>query len=536
MKITRLSRTNFKGLADGDITADGQDVIISGQNGAGKSSVAEIVPFVLFGKITGSIKRYENGLAPTDDNLIHGAEIEFDDGTTLRREYFWTPQGNRQNLYVNGEPVKLSNFKMHVELLTGGGGELVLNPFAFCNLPAKEQRARLVKLFGMTDERKILAAPEFANVATVLDGMPAEAFIAQTKLELRAASNEVKQIPVRLEELTRREILQPTDAQAALCKLESELQAARSERQTLTAERQPDFNFQLALTSKRLGDIERQKNFVTGNLGAAIKRRDSLRREYAQVNASKPGTCPTCGQKIPTEQFNRKRAEKLSTIVADGKRAAAEVAELEQNLRELDAETADLKREADDLRRQSQTQSPDTRREQLAALDKRIDELERRRAELRLTANTCERVDALRAREVELNKRIARMEGNIALVEQFLQRKIEIIEDEIGAHFEHVKFKLFDCLITTGEIRPTCEATLNGVPYSALSKGERLKAALDIFRTLQSLFGVELPLIIDDAESYTQNSWVDLPNQKFFFRVTDEPELSITISKARRAA
>ena len=38
MKITRMNWTNFKGLVDGEIVADGCDVIVSGRNGAGKSS------------------------------------------------------------------------------------------------------------------------------------------------------------------------------------------------------------------------------------------------------------------------------------------------------------------------------------------------------------------------------------------------------------------------------------------------------------------------------------------------------------------
>ena len=73
------------------------------------------------------------------------------------------------------------------------------------------------------------------------------------------------------------------------------------------------------------------------------------------------------------------------------------------------------------------------------------------------------------------------------------------------------------------------------MPYSALSKGERLQAALDIFATLQRKFKVELPLILDDAESYTSGSLKQLPNQKIFFRV-DEGKLAIKFTEERIAA
>ena len=60
MKIKTISWTNYKGLTDGEIFAKCGDVVISGRNGAGKSSIASVIPFVLFGKVTGTLRRYED--------------------------------------------------------------------------------------------------------------------------------------------------------------------------------------------------------------------------------------------------------------------------------------------------------------------------------------------------------------------------------------------------------------------------------------------------------------------------------------------
>ena len=94
---------------------------------------------------------------------------------------------------------------------------------------------------------------------------------------------------------------------------------------------------------------------------------------------------------------------------------------------------------------------------------------------------------------------------------------------------------MFELVQSTGEYKPTCAAMLHGVPYAALSKGEQLKAALDIWRTLQKVYGVELPLMIDDAESYTRNSFVDVPNQLWLFKVSDEERLVIEVKKEARS-
>ena len=76
---------------------------------------------------------------------------------------------------------------------------------------------------------------------------------------------------------------------------------------------------------------------------------------------------------------------------------------------------------------------------------------------------------------------------------------------------------------------------IDGVPYSSLSKGEKFKAALDILNALQSKFQRQFPLMIDDAESYTSNSFVELPNQLFLFKVT-ETDLQVSVNQGRVAA
>ena len=72
---------------------------------------------------------------------------------------------------------------------------------------------------------------------------------------------------------------------------------------------------------------------------------------------------------------------------------------------------------------------------------------------------------------------------------------------------------MFDSFKVAEGVKECCEPYLNGVPYVALSKGEQLKVSLDILKALQRAFGIELPVFIDDSESYTSNSFVDLPNQ-----------------------
>ena len=133
-----------------------------------------------------------------------------------------------------------------------------------------------------------------------------------------------------------------------------------------------------------------------------------------------------------------------------------------------------------------------------------------------------------------LNGQIAHLETQLTAAQENRRSRLLQAESNVNAQFNFVKFKLFKVL-ANGELKEDCTAMLDGVPYASLSKGEKLKAALDILRTLQKKFRIEAPLFLDDAESYTANSFVDVPNQMFWFRVTDTG-LRITVLSGDEAA
>ena len=586
MRINRISWTNYRNLADDELIADGADMLITGRNGTGKTSIAGIVAFVLFGENADKSKCYDDGLLPTDDGLIHGAEVEFDNGTTLRREYFWKGKGNTNKLFVDGVPVSKTDFEFTIRDMTKGADEILFNPFTFPTLKKDEQRALLTKIFVKGSDEKLLNTDEFADVKNFLRGLTAAKFItdnARTVKRLRKTSEEftaritelqtqldgktndpetVKQLEMKLAMLTdeRGKIFSTPDTSASA--ITEQIATLREERAKIRAAAQNDFAYELTQAQRRLDNLKQQ-------LPGATTKQKKLREDFLSLKASKPGKCPTCGQAIPVEQFTAKRDARiekiieqfttkrdaqLAEIVAEGKQATKDVDDLTADLNETAAQIKNL-----EAKKQAQATENATRSERIAEIERRIAELSGEQSKLQADAELKrreqfdkidrqitdvreqlltfraaqelrDRVDQLRDQQRKTNEELATVEYQIDRAKIFQQRKIELVEGAINSKFEHVQFKLFDVLISTGEVKPTCEPMLHGVPYSSLSKGERLKAALDIFNTLQKFYGVELPLIIDDAESYTLNSLLDLPNQKFFFRV-EECELTIKAEK-----
>lgn len=532
MKIKKLKWRNYKGLADGEIIADGHDVIISGRNGSGKSTIAEMLPFVLFGKTTGTLKRYDEHGLTIRDKQLHGAEIEFDDGLKLRRLITDSSTGGiTTKLFINGAPAQKRQFDSKVETITNGAGELILNPFAFFGMTAKEKRNFVARTFGALSEREILSTPEHADLATILDGMTAEAFIAYSKSELRQLKATASEYPARIEELERQLANVPADADGELKRIDTELETKRAELPKLLAA-----SYQPPAPTQRISELERQESYLTRQLERETTRIETLRAEYKKVYATRPGNCPTCNQPMPLDLFEAKRGEKLMSIELEGKAVATQIGEFKTELANMRAELETLRAQAAELKTQAEqsAKSEAERRERLTILQNEINVLESSKVQIKAAMTIGKRVEELKKQERDLNVEIVELEGKLNRAEKFQHEKILRFEEQINANFEHVRFKLFDTLID-GTPREVCEAMIDGVPYASLSKGEKLKAALDIWRAIQNHYGADLPLIIDDAESYTANSLVDVVNQKIVLRVS-ETDLQIEAGERQLAA
>ncbi len=531
MLINRICWQNFKGLQDGAINADGHDVIVKGRNGSGKTSLAEIPAFVLFGKVTGSVKAYDNGIAPTDDRVVHAAEISFDSGDTLRREISWKGNCNSATLYINGDKVSAAEFNGHVRDLTNGGGYPLFNPFAFCELSAADQRNFLIKNFGGNDH-DIFNLPEFKDAEKIFGGFSADVFKQQAKRELKNAKSDAATIPARIDEIIKQRANLPDNLVSERMRLVAEIMNVQNELKSFASNTTTNLKSEYNGVIRPISATKRIKDQLERQLLSAKASLDIARQQYRDVKNAQPGKCPTCGQNMPLQLFKSQQAEKLKSICEEGNRYKADVETLQTDLANVTTELESLDKRAKQLAAQIQAQADNDaeRAERISRLNDKLTSLNFQLADVNKAIENQSRLDELNSIGKQLGRRITELEGNINLAERFQQRKIELLESSINDQFKFVSFKLFNLVITTGELKPTCEPLLNGVPYLALSSGEKLKCALDILNTLQTLYNVQMPLFIDNAEAYTMNSFVELPNQKFLFRV-DESDLSIDIKE-----
>jgi exonuclease SbcC len=113
------------------------------------------------------------------------------------------------------------------------------------------------------------------------------------------------------------------------------------------------------------------------------------------------------------------------------------------------------------------------------------------------------RVDELKKEERELAIKIAEIENNQMLVDDFTSHKVASVEASIARIFGEVKFRMFTQQLNGG-LDETCEAVVAGVPYQDLNNAAKINAGLICINVLANSIDVNAPIFIDNAESVTR--------------------------------
>lgn len=110
------------------------------------------------------------------------------------------------------------------------------------------------------------------------------------------------------------------------------------------------------------------------------------------------------------------------------------------------------------------------------------------------------RIQELEQEEKDLAIMQAELEGQDFLCEEFIRTKVELLEGNINRKFKGLTFKLFDQQINGG-LTETCEALIDGVPFTAANTASQINAGLQIINTLCEHYDVTAPIFVDNAES-----------------------------------
>lgn len=159
-------------------------------------------------------------------------------------------------------------------------------------------------------------------------------------------------------------------------------------------------------------------------------------------------------------------------------------------------------------------------------LQAQLDEANKAIAQVANNVAIDDRIETLRDEQKEIGQKVADQEQMLYLLEEFIRFKLNKVSESINSHFKTVNFKLFEMQLNGG-MKDCCECTVNGVPYSTLNSGHRIVAGLDIIQSLSELYGVSVPIFVDNAESLNEFNVPDMDAQLILLSVSEDKQLKV---------
>lgn len=316
-------------------------------------------------------------------------------------------------------------------------------------------------------------------------------------------------------------------------------------------------------------DIERKSN-----------EKNRLAEKWKKVNAEtfdeSTTICPTCNRQLPDdeieqlrESFEKSKAERLAKIVTDGNNAKSEIEteksvienlkkcneenlakkqNLEQEIAELEKQLAEIPSSVDvsqtdeykeiekkiaekELALSKMNNASEIRRSldiESQELNSHLLEIEKKIALAEKNTEIDDRIEELKAEQKDVAQKVADQEKMLYLLEEFIRYKMDKVSTDINKQFDGINFKLFENQLNGG-LKETCELTVNGVPYGSLNNGHRIIAGLQIIKALQVLYGVSMPVFVDNAESINDFNLPTMDCQVICMKVTEDREVKVEV-------
>lgn len=289
--------------------------------------------------------------------------------------------------------------------------------------------------------------------------------------------------------------------------------------------------------------------------------------------------CPYCKQEYPADKKEQLRADfetqkqsEVNGIIAKGKAVRAiidrlisenseyeiEIAESEKKIKVFENTINDLYKQIDSLPKSIDVSDSDDYK----AIQKQIDEAKAISDKGFSADNARQKLmdesRTLNGQLLEIEKQIAKAENNVEIDEKISEllekqkqyevskanaekileqlkelskRKNELLVNEINAHFDIVRWALFDYQ-KNGEYKEVCIPTIDGKRFKeSTNTGREVLAKLDIIKGLQKFYGQSYPVFLDGAECLSSKTKkrIDMECQMIYLNVSEDKELKIRV-------
>lgn len=614
--IKSLDIKNFKGIHSIHLVFHNGVNSLYGENASGKTSVYDALTWLLFDKDSHGNSRFSvkptgatGGVMPEVTAIlsVNGEEIKL--RKTLR-EKWEKPRGSSQARFaghtvdytVDDVPRKEGEYKRIIAgYIDENQFRMLTGVYAFArDLHWKERRRLLAEVCGLPEDVELLAgAPQFADLAQQVGRRTVDDYKAALMAQRKGANATLDTLPVRIDECERmvaelaaqpfeqarltsealqkdRERVQADlakmDGDTLLAKAENERDALNNQLRELENENRshrdsqyvpcddetPTLRQAVRDAQNTLDTAIRECNELRARIDSGESRLNGYRARWTSINEEQftGGTCPTCGQALPTakleaakQRFETSKQDRKNGLLEDSKLLKADIAALKERLQQKEDSLPGLRATCTTAEQALKEyvvpatpvieDLPDYKRRK-DAIQRSIDDVCRRIERLRtdkqaerdrleseyreITAKILEN-DAVLAKEQQLTDtrrrvtelqeeqrscaaQVEEMDRMIEMCEEFARYRVQSVEDSVNRHFKLARFRLFTEQINGG-LADCCDVVVGGVPYTDLNSAMQINVGLDIINTLSAHYGVWVPLFIDNAESVTHLHEID---------------------------
>jgi DNA repair exonuclease SbcCD ATPase subunit len=425
MNITRIKIENFKGLKQFE-TDFGENTVIKGKNGVGKTSIYDAFLWLLFGKDSDGKKEF--GLRPVDsnNNPIEGVQLSVEadiDGHTYRKvnkekHVKGQHKGFETACYIDEVPKKAGEYASAINaLMPEDTFKLLTNLTYFNNLHWQDRRKVLLEIAGE------IGTPEgFGELVETLNGRKIDDYKKVLSDRRKLLKKDRDEIGPRIDEIQRGLTEYATDEdltnkrEVVLADLEllsqnresihskevarqlqlDEISQLKRDRGDREAELKADTsNVQSLIDEKtkiagqvggfqdKVLECEREINGYQDDmhrfkdiLETDLHRLETIRKEYKEATAAPvDDTCYACGQQLPPEKVKEveaKKHSKIQSLIVDGNSAKEKVDDIKSDIEGCQAKYEDSTKRLADLKQQV-TDAEKYKVERFAEIDKAIE-------------------------------------------------------------------------------------------------------------------------------------------------------------------
>ena len=372
------------------------------------------------------------------------------------------------------------------------------------------------------------------------------------------------------------------DIKSQIIKRETEIkdEAYKDYREELN--KQQELHYQVDTLKGEIARAEKEIANKQQELDKYAKVREEMIAEWQEINKSqltfddKDFVCPTCHrhfdiddieakQREMTEHFNEEKKQKLEDNTTRGKANSERMKAVEAEIKTLqgcianndvaikeyaakplfnkelaapdatplmasDKKLAELKDKAKALQSEIEAEAkddmPDTG--ELASVKRGmmvdIDSIKAELAKEEYVKSAKDRLAELEKKLRIQSEELAQLEATEDTMMDFAKERVKLVEDKINSMFTMVKFKMFDTQINGGVVE-TCEAVVDGVPYSTQNNAMVINIGIDIINAICRSENISAPIFVDNSESI--NAILPTPSQLIRLVVTDDNQLKI---------